>query len=315
MRYFINKKLFYLALLSFLTSVLLVVLSINSSLAKRFPYDMPKEAEEAILQLENALEVDIDTGQIMRPYSEWMSSMLTNGLNSQHQEVKERSLSLLIDLMKQQSIPSSVLELTIRPILEKIQQEANSSMNTKYINLARLARRLSWHIQLDEIPEDSQHLTFLYNNLENLSDGYYYSFAAMDQLVQLGSDEAKQILEKKMREAQNKSMDSGILRKASTSITKITIWQKLQSLSPPDQTVELSNLISFFKDDREFHNKELIIWLLQKLAIVNGQSAKEVLIHIWQDPSYSLDYRSIVEKELVKQGIITTEERTTILDR
>ena len=323
MKYLIHKKLFYLILFCFFSFILLIVVLLSQTsfqsksavlLSKRFPSDVPKEVEQEILQLESRLGFDTYVQQFTKPYSEEMLSVLAQALNCQYPPVKESALRLLAEMIKQLDVPLSTLDFTILPAVEEIQRKARSSADDIDIDLGRLAQRVLWQIQLKEIPAGSQRLAFLRNNLENLSDGYYYSFEAMDHLVQLGSDEAKQILEGILPEEEKRRVESGvrddrISGKASVSITKITLLQKLYNLSPQAQVIELNNLISSHKDDQEFFNKELVIWLIQKLATVKDQSAKEVLKHIWQDPSYNWEYQYIAQEELIKDGIITPKER------
>jgi len=148
----------------------------------------------------------------------------------------------------------------------------------------------------------------LQDNLENTENGYYYLFEAMDYLVAIGNDRAREILEEKLKEDAKHSKSQKIADRLLVSIEKIKVIQRLENLEAVSRTQELKDLISKRKEEKGFSSSNILIWLIRQLEKINDPAAIQALRDIWQDDKYELEYRNEAQEGLIRLKAIKPEE-------
>ncbi len=233
---------------------------------------------------------------------------LLDALDSQYIDVKMRSLDLLIEIIKQINIPNVVIEKKIKPAVDFLIEKHISSPAEPDIALIQNAKRALWHIEVRELSDNKERLKFLQDNLENTENGYYYLFEAMDYLVAIGNDRAREILEEKLKEDAKHSKSQKIADRLLVSIEKIKVIQRLENLEAVSRTQELKDLISKRKEEKGFSSSNILIWLIRQLEKINDPAAIQALRDIWQDDKYELEYRNEAQEGLIRLKAIKPEE-------
>ena len=297
----------------FFSYALLLSILTPEAVAKRFSSDVPKEVQAGILELDNVIGIDIGTGIISKSYSDHMIDTLLGALNNQYPDVKHWSLTLLAEVIKQFDVPKVTIVQAIKPAIDRLIKDRIGSTEKADIALVHVAKRVLWQVKFREISDDKKRLEFLKDNIENTLDGnFYYSFEALDWISEIGTDEAKNVLLKKLSESTKRSIPEDIIDKLNASLEKLEAIQVLKSLDPLGKAKRLKELISKQKKEKTFVKRELLIWMIRHLGQIDNPEAVVTLKDIWQDSTYQEDYRYEAQEVLVRLKKVKPEERKII---
>lgn len=290
-------------------SLVLLLSNLSETVAKRFPFDVSQDIQSQILEIEDTIGIDIYSGIIGKPYSDHMIDVLLGALNNQYVDVKVRSLTMLAEVIKQLDVPTVAMEQKVKPALDLFIKGHISSTDEADILLIWRANRILWQIRIKEISDNKERLEFLKDNIENTTDGFYYSFEAMDYLTNTGSNKARKVLEDKLNEITKRSMPRDIIDKLMVSLDKIKVIQSLEPLNAHSKVKQLRDLIYKQKEEEGTFKRDFLIWLIRRLEKIDSPAAIQTLRDIWQDNTYKDDYRYEVQESLIRLNKIKPEER------
>lgn len=271
----------------------------------------PPQSKEAILELYHIVGMDRYTRIITSPYSKEKLDKVIESLNSSDPLLKEQAFYILEEMVKQLDIPVSATDQVIKPYLvaaQQLPQRANSDDHNHKIT--RLSEYVIWQLQLKQTTDDEQRLSFLRDALER--NGYYYQFEAIDNLVKMGTKEAKAVLESKINEGKEHGEDERLLERMYLGVKKIDLLQQLSSLDQVARAEKLRSAISQYKTyfgDAIDNRTEFVTWAIRTLGKFPGEEAITGLEEIWSNKSYATGYRFEAQEALIRRQAIKPEER------
>ncbi len=269
-----------------------------------------RQEKRHIFELESAIGFDPRRTLYTRPYEPQITALLVEELNSLSRERQRVALGLLAEFVKQLEVPASDIYDTVIPQIEEIQRTLGTSTSTDSIEFVRLAKRVSWQVRIKELTRTSERLEFLRGYLEDRADGYYYPFQAMDYLVQIGTNEAKGILEEKYAESRSRSMSEKLLERLRISIEEIDLLERLTNLPPQSRVAELENELIQAKARQSTFRQEFRVWLIRTVARISNPASRDLLRRIWEDDTYDIFLRYEAQEALIQAGAIQLGERT-----
>jgi hypothetical protein len=311
-----NFLKYFLIILSFNIVVDCSIL-ISQAQARRFPAGGPPEAREEILNLEKIIGLDVNNGIISEPYSEKIIISLLEALNSKYIAVQLRSLHIITEVIRQLDVPKDVLKNKIKPLVSlfDINQFTVEGNNPPEVELERLAKRVLWHINVNEITDFEERVAFLKESFMERPDSPYYRMEAMAYLVEIGNEEAQKVLEVKLTEFSKKlEVQPVTIDQLNLSLEKMKFLENIRTLDPPHQAKEIGELIFNRIGQKGLAHQEFITWAIRKLGEIDTPQAIDILRKIWKDESNDFTYRYETQEILFKLGIITEKERLRYKD-
>lgn len=281
----------------------------QGTLAKKSSDGSPEEVRKRIRELEIVGGFDSQRGLFTKPYKSARVTALIEGLNSKHREVRGAALRMLEKLVKQPDVPQATGQVILREVasVERVYKDPTSAEEH---SLVQMAQRVSWQIQVRAIGNSERHLEALRDSLEDRTDGFYYPFEAMDLLVEVGTEQARTVLEEKWAESQSRSMSQKFLDRLRISIEKIDLSQRLTPLSPSNQVGELLRSVEQYREDESSLRWEFKVWIIRTIGGIDASESVQVLQRIWKDKSYDIMLRYEAQEALVERGTLEPRERT-----
>lgn len=272
-----------------------------ASFAKRFTSDTPDEVRQEILELEGLLALDYHIGIVEAPYSEKMINGLLSAIESQSYELKMYGLIYLTLVIKQLPIPPPVLTKTVQPVMNALLKKYENAKNEE-ANLAVRAKQVLWHIHIHEAPNDQARVDLLQKSLEDSQDAPDIFSDAVEYLVEMGTEEAKKVLEAKDLTGIDQQRNAARIEVLRHGIKRIALRLRLKKLEPAEQGKEIMALIAARKQIRQGLEEEQTVWLVRQLGAVQSSVAVQALRTIWLDESYDVAIRYEAQECLRRLG-------------
>jgi hypothetical protein len=153
----------------------------------------------------------------------------------------------------------------------------------------RYRRRIQWMLKIRSMSDASERVRFVTDYMRDLSDGYYYAFQAMDELVLHGSA-GMEPLSQLVESHRTQPLDSGLLQKAHINLEKLRLLNSISALSTAEKVSTLKGAL--FRPMRysgvlvyDFH-----LWVVRQL-LGCGPAAAPVLQQVVNDSSVPFDVR------------------------
>jgi hypothetical protein len=177
--------------------------------------------------------------------------------------------------------------------------------------------RAAWNGELAALATGSERRAFLAANLENLSAGYFYSFAAVEALVEDGSPAARLILQHRLAMSGKRSMDSRVVGKLQMAIVQLEILDSLARVQTPSDGVSVLESALFdnaiiarisFGFRRDFFN-----WILDKVAKIDVAQSVLLLSKVMRGESFDVNVRYTAQELMVSHGWLLPNERELLV--
>jgi HEAT repeats len=312
--------------LQFVLSALLMALPLIVSGQKRFSSSLPAAARAEIVALESAAGFDPVRGTFHAPYDETMLRNLVSTLvNGSHPAVRHRAAELIADVLGRFDVPAAAVQKIVQPALranlerrEGLRESEDGTQLDETIERAETLRqtqvrtrlvgaieRAAWQAEYRLLTAEADRLRFLAGAVYVVrgQDSYYYNFGAIDHLVGIGGEKARNVIEAKLAESRQRSVPSDITHQLSAALIKLGV----ETAEPNARTSRLLALVSNAKDPV---SRNVTWWAVRELGRMEHPAAADALRTIWNDDTLDEMVRYEAQESLVARGQVPVIERT-----
>lgn len=251
-----------------------------------------KESPEVRAQREKLSEVcGFRMNRVTKPYSDDMLQTLVEALRKK--ELRAWTLNILLAVVEQYDIPRAVSDQLLKPALNALAAGPLKKESADESLVTYRAQEALWHLKVRELPSAAERLEFLrgyLNEPTNIARHSYYEYAdyAMGYLVAMGTEEAKGVLQEKLREFEEQKNEKQLVKDLQFNIERITILLTLPPMESEQRVTALRTLLVQAQHQPRFpeypYRSKFVLWLVDRLGEATHPTAIQVLREIWCSP-------------------------------
>jgi len=270
-------------------------------LEKKVPAGTAEEVRETIVTLQRLAGFDAARDLLTLPYRGETIDALVEAAWAPALEVRNTALHLLALAVRQLDLPDEALYQRILPALRGIAETAARPRSAEDQRTVELARRVLWHAEIRGLTHPGQRLEALAAALDDRRDGYYYPIEALSYLAEMGTDDARRLLETKLAESEHRSLSPKLLARVRATIEKVDLQLQLRTLGSEAQVAALTDALIASLPDRSLPARDFQIWVVRQLGDRKTEAANQVLSRVAADDTLFLDLRYEAEREVRSQ--------------
>ena len=269
--------------------------------AKEVPAGTPEDVREAVLGLEELVGYDRARGLLTRPYREETVEALVEAVSSPVAAVQRAALELLALAVRQLDLPGEILHQRILPPVRGI-TETTGPQSPERARAAELARRVLWHAEIRALTHPGQRAEALAAALDNRQDGYYYPIEALAYLAEMGTQDAREVLEAVLAATERRSLSPKLVARVQITTMKVELKMRLRDLAPEAQVTVLSEALVASVPDLSLPARDFQAWVVRELGARRVEASKRVLAQLATNEALRPDLRYEAEQELARLG-------------
>jgi hypothetical protein len=229
--------------------------------------------------------------RVTKPYSDDMLHTLVEALRKK--DLRAWALILLSSVIQQYDIPRALSDQVLKPALNEIAAGPLEKENTGESLFTYSAQTALWRLKVRELLSSTERLEFLRGYLKEPKGSarrFYYEYAhsAMEYLVAMGTEEAKGVLQEKLRELEGQKNEKQMVTDLRFNIARITILLTLPPVDSEERVTALKTLLEAPYQPRfyayPYNISKFERWLMDRLGEATHPTAIQVLREIWCSP-------------------------------
>ncbi|UCE67471.1 MAG: hypothetical protein JSU85_05500 [Candidatus Zixiibacteriota bacterium] len=298
-----------------ITIIILLITFVHQSAFGYMCWSCDSEAREEIQNLIRLTKVDPYNRITTYLQSKEQVELLLNALDNEKYYVKKAGIEILHDLLTQANISQQMTSDLVIPSINSFIQsrlEEDTLQHQNYL-LLYLGRDALWCAEKYILSEEDKTAALLAavestdNRLRRV---------ALEMLLNINGN-YEGVIGNLLR-IKEKRENKGLLEAASRiqyCVKKIEIRQSLLAMDNSQKNTYFDDLLDeYVHKKRGWGTNEFVLWLITQFKLIGDNSSILTLRHIWNNESYNFAYRSAAQEALIYLEVITSEERSIIVD-